>query len=77
MKIAAINRRVYSADALADLLAASKDAPQTIELLVIADDYYKTCTITYRGGPRYPRLVRDAAKPDNLSEIIQSRARTQ
>jgi predicted metalloprotease with PDZ domain len=77
MKIAAINRRVYSVDALADLLAASKDAPQTIELLVIADDYYKACTLTYRGGPRYPHLVRDSAKPDNLSQVIQPLARKQ
>lgn len=77
MKIAALNGRVYSAEALADLLAASQDAPQTIQLLVIADDYYQTCTLTYRGGPRYPRLVRDSAKPDFLGEIIKPLARSQ
>ena len=75
MRIAAVNGRVYSTDALADLLAASKDAPQTVELLVIADDYYKTCTLSYKGGLRYPHLERDPSRPDYLTALLQPLAR--
>ncbi len=68
MKLAAVNDRVYSSDVLADAMATR--AP--IRLLVLADDYYKTCTIEARAGPAYPRLVRDSSKPDYLAELVRS-----
>jgi predicted metalloprotease with PDZ domain len=73
MKIAAVNGRVYTNDLLDDAIAAAKDSTSPITLLVIADDYYKTATINYHGGPRYPHLVRDEAKPDYLDEVIKPR----
>lgn len=76
MRIVGLNGRVFSADRLGDVVTASKSAPQTLQLLVIADDYYKTCNIEYQGGPRYPQLVRDPAKPDYLAEILKPMART-
>jgi hypothetical protein len=40
----------------------------------VDDDYYRTATIPYHGGERYPHLVRDNSKPDYLDELIKSRA---
>jgi predicted metalloprotease with PDZ domain len=76
MRIVGVNGRVFSAEWLADAVAASKDKPQVIELLAIADDYYKICSIEYQGGPRYPHLVRDTSKPDYLGEMLKPLART-
>ena len=45
--------------------------------LVIADDYYKTVTVDYRGGPRFPHLVRVEGKPDLLDDLIKPRAETE
>jgi len=52
--------------------ALSSDAGKT--LLVLDNDYCKTCTINYRGGLRYPHLVHDESKPDDLTDLINPRA---
>ena len=75
MKIAGVNGRLYSPEALADAISHSKDQngeSKGIELLVIDTDYYKTCNVDYHGGDRYPHLVRDESKPDYLDEIVKS-----
>ena len=56
-----------------DAIKDAKDTSKPITLLVVVDDYYRTCTINYHGGPRYPHLVRDEAKPDYLDELIKAR----
>jgi predicted metalloprotease with PDZ domain len=70
MKIAGVNGRVYTHDLLDDALKST----QPVSLLVIADDYYKTVTVNYSGGAKYPHLVRDDAKPDLLGDLIKARA---
>jgi predicted metalloprotease with PDZ domain len=74
MKIVGVNGRVYTHDLLLDAIKASKDSPKPIVLLVIVDDYYKTCAIDYHGGERYPHLARDEGKPDYLDDLIKPRA---
>ena len=74
MKIIGVNGRVYRHDLLEDAIKASKDTTQPIVLLVQVDDFLKTCTVNYHGGPRYPHLVRDNTKPDYLNELIKPRA---
>ena len=74
MKIAGVNGRLYSSEALADAISHSKDESKGIELLVIDTDYYKTCNVDYQGGDRYPHLVRDESKPDYLDELVKSEA---
>jgi predicted metalloprotease with PDZ domain len=74
MKVVAVNGRVYTHDLLNDAIKASKDSKNPIVLLVIVDDYYKTCTIDYHGGERYPHLQRDDNKPDYLDDLIKPRA---
>jgi len=74
MKVVAVNGRVYTHDLLEDAIKASKDSANPIVLLVIVDDYYKTCTIDYHGGQRFPHLTRDDSKPDYLDDLIQPHA---
>jgi predicted metalloprotease with PDZ domain len=71
MKVIGVNGRMYTADILSDAISAAKSSGRAIELLVVNDDYYKTCSITYREGEKYPHLVRDAEKPDYLQEILK------
>jgi predicted metalloprotease with PDZ domain len=73
MKIAAVNGKRFSADALSDALKAGKDNPTPLELLVENTEYFKAYKLDYHGGERYPHLVRDDSKPDVLTEIIKSR----
>jgi predicted metalloprotease with PDZ domain len=77
MKIVGVNGRVYMHDLLEDAIKAAKDSPQPISLLVVIDDYYKTCNVDYHGGQRYPHLVRDEGKPDYLDDLAKPRATNQ
>jgi predicted metalloprotease with PDZ domain len=74
MKVIGVNGRLYSQELLQDAIKAAKDTSQPISLLVVVDDYLRTCAIDYHGGERYPHLVRDAAQPDYLDELIKPRA---
>jgi len=71
MKVVAVDGRAYTHDGLEDAIKNSKDGSQPIALLVVNDDYYKTCSVDYHGGQRYPHLQRDASKPDYLDELIK------
>ncbi len=74
MKIVGVNGRVFNQDLLDDAIkAAAKDSSQPITLLVLVDDFYRTCTINYHGGARIPHLVREDGKPDYLDELIKAR----
>ena len=70
MKVIGVNDHIYTADVLQDALKSQ----QPIKLLVVIDDYYKTFTVDYRGGAKYPHLVRDDAKPDLLDDLIKAHA---
>jgi predicted metalloprotease with PDZ domain len=73
MKVAAVNGKRFSAEALNDVLKATKNGSDPIELLVENAEYFKTYKLDYHGGERYPHLVRDESKPDVLTEIIKPR----
>ena len=75
MKVVAINDRAFTADLLHQALKASKDNSVTMRLLVLNDDYYKSCAITYQGGERYPHLLRVEAKPDTLDDLAKPLAK--
>ena len=74
MKIIGVNGRVYTEELLSDAVKSAKDGSQPITLLVVVDDYFRTCTIAYHGGARYPHLVRVDEKPDYLDELIKPQA---
>jgi predicted metalloprotease with PDZ domain len=73
MKVAAVNGRRFSADALNDALKAGKNNSDALELLIENTEYYKTYKLDYHGGEQYPHLVRDESKPDMLTDIIKAR----
>ncbi len=75
MKIVAVNGRAFTKDVFHDALKATVKASGPLQLLVLNDEYYKTVSLDYHGGERYPHLVRDESKPDLLSEIEKPLAR--
>ncbi|MFZ0731846.1 MAG: M61 family peptidase [Candidatus Sulfotelmatobacter sp.] len=76
MKIAGVNGRVYTPELLSDAIKSAKNASQPITLLVVVDGFFRTCTINYHDGARYPHLVRDDKRPDYLDELITPRAQS-
>jgi predicted metalloprotease with PDZ domain len=73
MKLVAVNGRRYS-DALLDTaIADAQRARQPIELLVANGAFFRTITVPYYAGPRYPHLVRIDGKPDYLSAVLAPR----
>jgi predicted metalloprotease with PDZ domain len=69
--LAAVNGRKFTSDILHDALKEAKGNGRNLELLIINGDYYKSYTLNYHDGEKYPHLVRDESKPDVLSEIIK------
>ena len=74
MKVIGVNSRVYTHELLEDAIKDAKDGSQPISLLVVDDDYIRTCAVNYHGGIRYPHLARDDQKPDYLDDLIKPRA---
>ena len=70
MKLIAVNGRRWSADLLRESVAATKETP-VLSLLVENGQFFRTHSLDYRGGARYPRLERNEATPDLLSEILK------
>jgi len=71
MTLVAVNGRAWSTDILRAAVKAAATNSAPIELLVKNTDYYKTCTVDYHGGEKYPVLERDATKPDLLELIVK------
>ncbi len=75
MLLVAVNGKKYSADVLDAAIAAAQSSHQPIELLVENDDYYRTLSVAYFDGPRYPHLTRVAGTADYLSEVLKAHTR--
>jgi predicted metalloprotease with PDZ domain len=71
MEVVGVNGRVYTPELLGAAIKDSNKSSQPITLLVVDDDYYRSCTIDYHGGARYPHLVRTPGKPDYLNELVK------
>jgi predicted metalloprotease with PDZ domain len=71
MKIIAVNSKRFSGDVLRDALRQGKNASVPLELLIENTDYFTTFKLDYHSGEKYPHLVRDESKPDELTEIIK------
>ena len=71
MKLVAVNGRRFSRQVLEDALAAADGGAVRLELLTESGEFFRTHSVEYKGGSRYPRLVRDPARPDLLGEIIK------
>jgi predicted metalloprotease with PDZ domain len=75
MKIIGVNGRAFDKDVFTDALKASSTSSGPMQFLVLNDGYYKTISIDYHGGPRYPHLERAEGKPDLLGEIMKPLAK--
>ncbi len=73
MQVLAVNDLQYSADELEEAVRAAKDSKQPVRLLVKEMDVYRTLSIDYHGGLRYPSLERIEGKPDYLTPIFTAR----
>jgi len=73
MQIIAVNGRAFNADSLHDALLAGKTSKEPLEFIVKNADYFKTVSVDYHGGDRYPHLERNA-QPDLLSDILKPHA---
>lgn len=69
VKVTAVNGREYTDAGLKAAVAATKDGGK-LELLTRSGDFYKTVTIDYKDGLRYPRLERGDG-PDILADIFR------
>ena len=73
MKLVAVNGHRYSVEVLDAAVAAAHDTRKPIELLVQSGDYYRTLSVAYFDGTRYPHLARIEARPDTLAEVLKAR----
>jgi predicted metalloprotease with PDZ domain len=71
MKIVAVSDRQWSVDLMREVIRGAKSSARPLQLLVANGEYYKTYSLDYRGGIRYPHLERDSSHSDLLSEIIK------
>lgn len=72
MKIVAVNGRRFTPQVFRDALFEGKNSSQPLQLLIENTDYFRTFSLNYHGGEKYPHLVRDDSKPDELSDIIRA-----
>jgi predicted metalloprotease with PDZ domain len=71
MKLLAVNGRRWTPEILRAAITAAKTDPKPIELLVENEDYFRTFTLDYHDGEKYPKLERNPTKPDLLAEILK------
>ena len=61
MKVIAVNDRKFTAERFRDAIAATAKG-QKMRLLIENQEYFRTVTLNYADGDRYPHLERDAGK---------------
>jgi predicted metalloprotease with PDZ domain len=72
-QLVAVNGRRQAREVLADAIEATP-AKGKLELLVEDAGFFRSFTVEYRGGPRYPVLERDPSRPDLLAAIAAPRS---
>ena len=76
MKIAAVNGAQFSPDAMRDAIEAAKNTTAPIQLIVANGARFRTYSVDYHGGLRYPHIERDESRPDYLGEITHPLAQS-
>jgi len=71
MKLVAVNGRAWSAKILRDAVKNAATNSLPIELLVQFNDFYKTYSLDYHDGEKYPILERNPSKPDLIADIVK------
>lgn len=68
-KIVAINGDEYSGE----VFKAALKAAQPMQIIVKQDKYYRTLTLAYSGGLRYPRLEKTGEGDGSLDRLLKPR----
>lgn len=68
----AVNGQAYKADLLRAAVTAAKGGSKPIELLLKKGKLYRTVSLAYYDGLKYPRLERIEGTPDRLEAILQA-----
>jgi predicted metalloprotease with PDZ domain len=76
MKLIAVNGRKYTKDIIRDALKLGKAPSVPLDLLAANGEFFKTYSVNYHGGERYPYLEQDTSAPDVLGLIIRPTSKT-
>ncbi len=68
----AVNGRTYKPERLNNAIIAAQKDKKAIELLIKSDDRYRTVSIPYFDGLRYPHLERVDGSKDRLGAALQA-----
>ena len=71
--VLAVNGRAYKPELLRSAVTAATKDSKPIDLLVKRGNDYRTVSLDYHGGLKYPRLERIDGTPDRLQLILQPR----
>jgi predicted metalloprotease with PDZ domain len=74
-RIVAVNGRQFSPEVLHHAVQDSVASTTPLTLLIKDGEFYRTYSLDYHGGEKFPLLVRDETKPDLISDIIRAQAR--
>ncbi len=71
MKLLAVNSRHWTPELLDAAITASKKPDSRLELLLENDEFIRSYSLNYHGGPKHPRLERLQGKPNLLKLILK------
>jgi predicted metalloprotease with PDZ domain len=72
MKIVAVNGEQYSPDKLREAMGNAKTVLNPIQFIVANGAQFKTMSMEYHDGMKFPHIERDGSRPDYLSEILHA-----
>src|ERR1700723_1543442 len=72
MKIVAVNGEQYSPDKLREAMGNAKTVLNPIQFIVANGAQFKTMSMEYHDGLKFPHIERDGSRPDYLSEILHA-----
>jgi predicted metalloprotease with PDZ domain len=70
-RLIAVNAHGYNADVLKQAIRGAKGATSPIELIVSTDNEFRTVSLNYHDGEKYPQLERVQGTSDLLDEILK------
>ncbi len=70
----AVNGIAFDIEDLKHAITAAKQTGAAIDILVRDGDHYRTISINYRDGLRYPHLLREGDEPATLDMILTPRS---
>ena len=69
-QIIAVNGTVYDIERLQSAMTEAKERGASIDLLVLDGVHYRTVSVDYQGGLRYPHLQRVGSGKASLDQIF-------